>query len=227
MPWLAAGALGPGSQRWPRRVIQPTGRPVRELAMALAGVAGADPVSVYRSLLAAPGEAPMLVELAVRTAAGRGPAPGPGGPADAAATMPPRLVLMVDQVEELFTAGGDAEAGRAEREGFLAALHAAATVPAGPHELPAALVVVAVRADYLGRMIADPMLKAWVDAGLFTVGPMSEAEVRLAITGPAAEAGLVVEPALVEAVAAELREGAGAGLGSGVLPLMSQAMAAT
>jgi WD40 repeat protein/transcriptional regulator with XRE-family HTH domain len=225
MPWLAAGALGPGSQRWPRRVIQPTGRPVRELAMALAEVAGADPVSVYRSLLAAPGEAPMLVELAVRTAAGRGPAPG--GPADAAATMPPRLVLMVDQVEELFTAGGDAEAGRAEREGFLAALHAAATVPAGPHELPAALVVVAVRADYLGRMIADPTLKAWVDAGLFTVGPMSEAEVRLAITGPAAEAGLVVEPALVEAVAAELREGAGAGLGSGVLPLMSQAMAAT
>ncbi len=48
-------------------------RPVRELAMALAEVAGADPVSVYRSLLAAPGEAPMLAELAVRTAAGRGP----------------------------------------------------------------------------------------------------------------------------------------------------------
>src|SRR5580704_5585371 len=111
MPWLAAGALGPGSQRWPRRVIQPAGRPVRELAMALAGVAGADPVSVYRSLLAAPGEAPMLVELAVRTAAGR-------GPADAAAAVPPRLVLVVDQFEELFTAAGDEEDGRAEREGF-------------------------------------------------------------------------------------------------------------
>jgi len=70
-------------------------------------------------------------------------------------------------------------------------------------------------------------LKAWVDAGLFTVGPMSEAEARLAITGPAAEAGLAVEPALVEAVVADLRDGAGGGLGSGVLPLMSQAMAAT
>jgi len=78
LPWLASGALGPGSERWPRRVIQPTGRPVRELAMALAEVAGADPVSVYRSLSAAPGEAPMLAELAVRTA-GRGPAPGPRG----------------------------------------------------------------------------------------------------------------------------------------------------
>ena len=56
---------------------------------------------------------------------------------------------------------------------------------------------------------------------------MSEAELRLAVTGPAAETGLAVEPALVEAVIAELREGAGGGLGSGVLPLMSQAMAAT
>jgi transcriptional regulator with XRE-family HTH domain len=227
MPWLAAGALGPGSERWPRRVIQPTGRPVRELAMQLAEVAGADPVSVYRSLSAAPGEAPMLVELAVRTAAGRRPAPGPDGPAHAAACVPPRLVLVVDQFEELFTAAGDEEAGRAEREGFIAALHAAATVPAGPQALPPALVVAAVRADYLGRLIADPALKAWVDAGLFTVGPMSEAEVRLAVTGPAAEADLAVEPALVEAVIAELREGTGGGLGSGVLPLMSQAMPAT
>ena len=226
MPWLAAGALGPGSQRWPRRVIQPTGRPVRELAMQLAEVAGADPVSLYRSLAAAPGEAPMLVELAVRTAAGRVPDPGPGL-GDAAACAAPRLVLVVDQFEELFTAAGDEEAGRVEREGFIAALHAAATVPAGPRNLPPALVVVAVRTDYLGRLIADPTLKAWVDAGLFTVGPMSEAEARLAVTGPVAEAGLAVEPALVEAVVAELREGAGGALGGGVLPLMSQAMAAT
>ena len=50
---------------------------------------------------------------------------------------------------------------------------------------------------------------------------------RLAVTGPAAEAGLVVEPAVVEAVIAELRGEGGGGLGSGVLPLMSQAMAAT
>ena len=69
MPLLAAGALGPGSGRWPRRVIQPAGSPLRELAMQLADIAGADPVSVYQSLSAAPGEAPMLVEQAVRAAA--------------------------------------------------------------------------------------------------------------------------------------------------------------
>ena len=114
-----------------------------------------------------------------------------------------------------------------EREAFIAALHAAATVPAGPHERPRALVVAAVRADFLGRLIAYPPLKAALETGLFTVGPMSEAELRLAVTGPAAEAGLAVEPALVETVIAELREKTGGGLGSGALPLMSQAMAAT
>ena len=227
MPELAAGALGPGSERWPRRVIRPTASPLRELAMQLADVAGTDPVSVYRSLSAAPGEAPMLVEQAVRTATGRGADTGPGGPAGAAACSPPRLVLVVDQFEELFTAGEDAEAGRAEREAFIAALHAAATGQAGPRKLASALVIAAVRADFLGQLIDCPPLKAALEAGPFAVGPMSEAGLRLAITGPAAEAGLAVEPALAEVMVAELREGAGGGLGSGVLPLMSQAMAAT
>ncbi len=229
IPRLAAGALGPGSERWPRRVIRPTGSPLRGLAIQLADLAGADPVSVYRSLSATPGEASMLVEHAVRSTAGRGadPGPGPGPPADTAASAPPRLILVVDQLEELFTAGEDTDAGQAEREAFIAALHAAATVPVGRQNLPPVLVVAAMRADFLGRLIAYPPLRAVMDAGLFTVGPMSEAELQLAITGPAAEAGLAVEPALVEAVISELREGAAGGLGSGALPLMSQAMAAT
>ncbi len=227
LPRLAAGALGPGSQRWPRRVIRPSGSPLRELAMALGELAGADPVSVYRSLRAAPDEAPMLAGQAARTATGRGADPGPDGPAGASAGAPPRLVLVVDQFEELFTAGEDGDVDAVERTAFVTALHAAATVPAGPRRLPPALVVAAVRADYLGRLIAYPPLKAALDAGLFTVGPMSEAELRLAVTGPAAETGLVVEAAVVEAVIAELRDEARGGLGSGVLPLMSQAMSAT
>ena len=226
MPRLATGALGPGSERWPRRVIRPTASPLGELAARLAEMAGADAASVYRSLSAAPDQAPMLVELAVRTAAGRGARTRSSTPVDPASAAP-RLVLAVDQFEELFTVSGDADTDRVEREAFIVALHAAATCPAGPSQLPPALVVAAVRADFLGLLIAYPPLKAALDAGPLTVGPMSEAELRLAMTGPAAEAGLTVEPALVEAVIAELREGSGAGLGSGALPLMSQAMAAT
>jgi WD40 repeat protein/transcriptional regulator with XRE-family HTH domain len=227
LPRLAAGALGPGSEQWPRRVIRPTASPLRELAMHLAEMVGADPVSVYRSLAVAPDEAPMLADQAARTATGHGAGPGSGGPAGAATGAPPRLVLVVDQFEELFTAGEDGGAGAVERTAFVTALNAAATVPAGPCGLPPALVVAAVRADYLGRLIAYPPLKAALDGGLFTVGPMSEAELRVAVTGPAAEAGLAVVPAVVEAVIAELRDEGGGGLGSGVLPLMSQAMAAT
>ena len=94
MPRLAAGVLGPGSERWPRRVIRPTGSPLRELATHLADVAGADAVSVYRSLSAVPDEAPTLVELTVRTVTGRaarsrsrGPA---DGPVEARLAAPPR-----------------------------------------------------------------------------------------------------------------------------------------
>src|SRR6516162_7976323 len=192
LPRLAAGALGPGSERWPRRVIRPAGSPLRELAMHLAELAGTDPVSVYRSLSAAPDEAPMLAEQAARTATGRGADPGPDRPAGTAADGPPRLILVVDQFEELFIADEDADVDAAERRAFVTALHAVATFPAGPRRLPPALVIASVRADYLGRLIAYPPLKAALDAGLFTVGPMSEAELRLAVTGPAAEADLVV-----------------------------------
>ena len=178
--------------------------------MQLAELAGADPVSVYRSLSAAPGEAPMLAEHAVRTAAGRGADPD-GRAGRCRGRAPPRLVLVVDQFEELFTRRRSA----GQRGAFIAALHAAATCPAGPQQTPAGAGGAAVRADFLGRLIAYPPLKAALDAGPFTVGPMSEAELRLAITGPAAEAGLAVEPALVEAVIAELREGPGAGRAAG------------
>ncbi len=226
MSHLASGALGPGSERWPRRVIRPTASPLRRLARELADVASTDPDSVYRSLAVLPGETPTLVELAVRTATGRDASRPPADSTHTAAGAP-RLVLVVDQFEELFTAGEDTDASRAEREAFISALYAAATVPAGPRQLPPALVIAAVRADFLGRLIAYPPLKAALDAGPFTVGPMSEAELRLAMTRPAAEADLIVEPTVVDAVITELREGTWGRMGSGVLPLMSQAMAAT
>ena len=228
MPRLAAGALGPGSQRWPRRVMRPTATPLRALAIALSDISPVDPVTMCQLLSNAPGKASLLVEQAVRAITGPDFEAMRHAPEDESAVLLPRLVLVVDQFEELFTAGEDTEAGRAEQEAFITAIHAAATVPFHAWGVPAALVVAVVRADFLDRVIAFPPLKEAVDAGPFAVGPMSEAELRLAITGPAAEAGVSVEPALVNAVASDLRgEGAEGGLGSGVLPLVSQAMATT
>ena len=136
-------------------------------------------------------------------------------------------MLVVDQFEELFVAGGDAKpTGPSGRRSSQRCTRRPPSQLTRRHSSRRWWSDEAVRADYLGRLIADPTLKAWVDAGLFTVGPMSEAELRLAITGPAAEAGLTVEPALVDAVITDVRAGAER-LGSGVLPLMSQAMAAT
>jgi hypothetical protein len=55
---------------------------------------------------------------------------------------------------------------------------------------------------------------------------MTESELRMAITGPAEAAGLRIDPALTDTILGDLRV-AGADSSSGVLPLLSQAMALT
>ena len=231
MPRLAAGVLGPGSERWPRRVIRPTGSPLRELAMHLADVAGADAVSVYRSLSAVPDEAPTLVELTVRTVTGRAARSRSRGPADgqsmARLAAPPRR-----RAWSWWSTSSRSCSPRARTPmptGRGSSRHCTPRPPPRPgrrNSRPRWWSWRCARTTSAGSSRYPP-LKAALDAGPFTVGPMSEAELRLAMTGPAAKAGLAVEPSLVQAVSAELREEAGGGPGSGVLPLMSQAMAAT
>ena len=58
-----------------------------------------------------------------------------------------RLLLVVDQFEELFTQC----AGEAQRRALISALHAAATAGHGPDQTPAALVVLGMRADFEAR----------------------------------------------------------------------------
>ena len=127
MPRLAAGALGRGRQRWPRQVIRPTGRPLRELAKELANIANTDPDCVpgrWRrsrrgALLVEPGsERP-------RPRCERMPGASSGAAADAR-----RLVLVIDQFKEC-ARGRGYRRGQAERDAFIAALHAAATFPPG------------------------------------------------------------------------------------------------
>jgi DNA-binding SARP family transcriptional activator/WD40 repeat protein len=117
-------------------------------------------------------------------------------------------VLVVDQLEELFVAGGDHQA----RARFAAAVVRWSAV---------APVVVTVRADHLAQVAELSDLAARVQAGVFLLGAMGEAELRSAIEGPAAKAGLRLEPGLVDLM---VRDVAGQ---PGALPLLSHALAET
>jgi WD40 repeat protein len=206
LPALAAGRQLEGSQHWPRVVMTPTGDPLTELATRLAALGGGDAQAIRHALAAAPERAGLTIGQA------------------AAAGHPGRLILVVDQFEEVFTlAPGGADAGQ---QAFIAALCAAATRPAGPRGEPSVVVVVAVRGDYWVRCAAHAGLARLMQDGLFVVGPMTGPELREAITGPATAAGLTIDANLADVILADLHA-AGQEETEGVLPLLSQAMMLT
>ena len=209
LPALARGVQVPGSSTWFPVIITPGSRPLSELSAKLAELGDGDPAVIKKSLADAPGDAHLLISEIVRAAAGRG---------DAAA----RLVLLVDQFEQVFAAT-DAD-GRLERDAFIDSLLAASTRPAGPRSEPPALTVIAVRGDYLDRCAAYPQLIPAMERDQIVVGPMTEADLRRVITGPARASGLGLEPGLADAILADLRSALHS---AGFLPLLSQAMALT
>ncbi|UXY25203.1 nSTAND1 domain-containing NTPase [Streptomyces sp. HUAS TT20] len=119
--------------------------------------------------------------------------------------------LIVDQFEELYTLCTDP----GEREEFTDQLLTAAD-PARRLR-----VVIAVRADFLGRCAQHPQLTATLQDGTVLVGPMSRDELRQAIVKPAQTAGLTVERALTARLIEDLDDEPGA------LPLMSHALLET
>jgi energy-coupling factor transporter ATP-binding protein EcfA2 len=218
LPVLARGVQVKGSQDWPCAVITPAGDPLTELAAALAALGGGG-TAVREQPVREPGKAHRLVRQAVAADAARRHRGRP--PVTAAAV---RLVLIVDQFEQVFTLN-PGPGGEAMRRAFITALCAAATGSAGPGGRPAALVVIAVRGDFWDRCAAYPELARELQDGQFVVGPMTESELRLAITGPAEAAGLAIDDALVGSIVSDLRATGGDEVGA--LPLLSQAMQAT
>jgi transcriptional regulator with XRE-family HTH domain len=219
LPILAQGRQIPGSDRWPRIVMTPTKDPLTELAARLAALGGPDALAVRDGLARHPDQADLAIRSAVLAAAVRDAEPST--PDDSVA----RLVLIVDQFEQVFTLNPE-PGGEATRQAFITALCSAATNPVGSGLEPPALVVIAVRGDFWDRCAAVPELVSPLQDGQFVVGPMTESELRVAITGPAEAAGLRIDPALTDTILGDLRA-AGADRSAGVLPLLSQAMALT
>jgi WD40 repeat protein/DNA-binding SARP family transcriptional activator len=120
-----------------------------------------------------------------------------------------RIVISVDQLEELFTVCTDDR----EREAFIDELMTAAA-----DQDRRALVLVSLRADFYGRCASFTQFAGQLSRNHVLVGPMGREELTRAIELPAARAGLLVERALVDALVADV-------VGEpGGLPLMSTAL---
>jgi WD40 repeat protein/DNA-binding SARP family transcriptional activator len=132
-------------------------------------------------------------------------------PMDALSTLPatgPAAVLVVDQCEEALILCDDPE----ERARFFTALAAHAE---------RAPLVVALRADRLGELSAHRAFARLLEPGLYLLGAMDEVALRAAIEGPAHQAGLLLEPGLVELLVQDVEGEPGA------LPLLSHALRTT
>ncbi|MGW1599947.1 nSTAND1 domain-containing NTPase [Streptomyces eurythermus] len=124
---------------------------------------------------------------------------------------PGDTVVVVDQFEELFTLCSDPT----ERASFLDLLVSAVDLESRLR------VVIAVRADFLGRCADHRPLAAALTDATFLLGPMGPAELREAIVKPAIAAGLIVERALTARIVEDVAEEPGG------LPLMSHALLET
>jgi hypothetical protein len=119
-----------------------------------------------------------------------------------------RVVIAVDQLEELFTLATAEEA-----ETLLAALASSAT--ASDSNLR---VVACIRADFFGHPLASPSFGELAGPATVTIGPMRAEQLAAAISEPARLSGAEVEEALVAVLAAESAGRAGS------LPLMQFAL---
>ncbi|MET0496366.1 MAG: hypothetical protein ABW000_24830 [Actinoplanes sp.] len=198
---LRAGLIGglareevPGSSTWPALACTPTAEPLRALATAVATLTGTPAVDH---------EAPVEKYLAAL------------GAAVAGARTP--LVLVVDQFEELFTLGGEPAARRT----FVRALELLSS-PVNA-VAPACVVVLGVRAGCYDRCLDDPRLAAALQDDPLVIAAMTARELREAILVPAREAGLELEPALVELLLDDLGVTAD-GYPASRLPVLARAL---
>jgi len=159
----------------------------------------------WRRVLIRPGERP-LDELRRMLASG---AKDPVAEALDTLSTDERILIAVDQLEELFTACGSED----DRATFVETIGRAAADPHGR-----AIVAVALRADFYGRFAAYPAIADLLGANHVLVGPMQASELRRVVELPAGRVGLRVEPELADALVDDVEGEPGA------LPLLSTAL---
>ncbi len=114
-----------------------------------------------------------------------------------------RLLLVVDQFEELYTLSPDEQEQHAFLDALLAALRAAAH-----QRMPLLSLVLTLRADFVGQTTSyKPLADALQEASFF-VGPMGRAELEEAIRGPAQKLHVQVEEGLSTRLLGEVGQSA-------------------
>ncbi|MET9383696.1 NACHT and WD repeat domain-containing protein [Streptomyces sp. NPDC002928] len=219
VPALGRGDLGLlGSATWPHIRFTPTSRPVAALAAELARLkAGEDAEAIAAAVQARPEYVCESVGKILKSRAG-----GQG-------TERTRLVVIVDQFEEVFTLCGDP----GERQAFVQALSAAAKDADGAGR---ALVVLGVRADFYPECLARPELEQALEQAV-VVGPLTQTGLAEAITAPAQLCRLKLQPGLVDVMLRDLglkaesdegeeTEESDGAADAGALPLLAHALQA-
>ena len=162
----------------------------------------------WRHVMFRPGEHPMA-ELAAALGGGRTTSDVPLETALNTLGPEERLVVVVDQFEEVFTLCTDDD----ERAAFIEALTEAAT--RWPERV---VIVLTIRDDFYGRCAPYRELSELVTGNHVLVPPMTRDELRRAVELPARRARLRMESALVDALVEEVAEEPGG------LPLLSAAL---
>ncbi|WP_327303242.1 caspase family protein [Streptomyces sp. NBC_01298] len=187
-----------GTTSWLPLHLTPGRSPLRRLAALFD--TGSETVERLRE---DPGHA---IELADRLAAGR---------------PEHRVIVLVDQLEELFTLCPDLS----ERTAFLRAVTALARPSGGGR--PGTPVVLALRADFYGQAAAHPELLAALRDTQLLVEPMTPGELHAAVEGPATAAGLILDEGLADVILHEFGATTDRQSAAGALPLLSHVLWAT
>ena len=203
---LADGTTPPaGSTGWPMHIITPTSRPLESLAASL--TRESESVRATATLVDDLATDPRSLHFFVRRLLSK---PGTGE----------RLLLVVDQFEELFTLCKD----RVQRKVFVDNLLAAACPDMAAGCSPAdtsTLVVLTLRADFYAQCAEFDNLRSALERHQRFIGAMSTDELRQAIEKPASHGGWELEPGLVSVLLQDVGDEPGA------LPLLSHALLET
>ena len=103
-----------------------------------------------------------------------------------------RLLLIVDQFEEIYTLCSDSTIRRRFLDSLLGAVETGTT----PHHSPFSLILT-LRADFMGQALTYRPLADILNKHSFILGPMNQDELRAAIANPAEAQGAAFEPGLV------------------------------